>query len=266
MDKVFLDTAQNIYELIPAFSAESDGKNVILLLLEGNKTGIIKEIVDNNASFKCGLQGNGSWDFNCLFTDGKDDLQLMYDDFIADAGEIANNYEIDTSSIEIVKAVQEALNNEGYDCGTADGIAGSKTKEAIDTYKRDNNLNSNSDIDKELLDSLNISLDNKGTLPKQNVPYDVAYKVSFSGYGIYYLVDNDARTITIFTSDEPQAQSVCQYSGDFEDGIYFSWDGLDMEASYSWWDGEDVLIVKDAVGNKNEAKRISLSIVSNFIQ
>ncbi|WMM25637.1 peptidoglycan-binding protein [Tissierella sp. MB52-C2] len=39
-----------------------------------------------------------------------------------------------------IKKIQEKLNELGYDCGKADGIAGEKTKEAIKAFQKDNGL------------------------------------------------------------------------------------------------------------------------------
>ncbi|MCR5162127.1 MAG: peptidoglycan-binding protein, partial [Lachnospiraceae bacterium] len=39
-----------------------------------------------------------------------------------------------------VKDLQEALNEAGYDCGTADGIFGGKTEEAVKNFQKDENL------------------------------------------------------------------------------------------------------------------------------
>ena len=44
------------------------------------------------------------------------------------------------SDKETVQQVQEALNENGYDCGTPDGVAGAKTNAAIEQYKTDNGL------------------------------------------------------------------------------------------------------------------------------
>lgn len=41
---------------------------------------------------------------------------------------------------EDVKKIQEKLNELGYDCGTADGVAGKKTKAAIKKFQEDNGL------------------------------------------------------------------------------------------------------------------------------
>lgn len=55
-----------------------------------------------------------------------------------------------------VKKVQEALNKQGYDCGTPDGIMGKKTKAAIKDYQADHDLKVTGTINSKLLNSLNI--------------------------------------------------------------------------------------------------------------
>ncbi len=55
------------------------------------------------------------------------------------------------------KIVQEALNKKGFDCGTPDGVAGSKTAEAIKSYQKENKINVNGVITDELLESLGVA-------------------------------------------------------------------------------------------------------------
>lgn len=57
---------------------------------------------------------------------------------------------------ETVKAVQEALNDAGYDCGTPDGVAGNKTAAAIAAYQEDNGLDVTGEIDDELLEDMGL--------------------------------------------------------------------------------------------------------------
>lgn len=68
-----------------------------------------------------------------------------------------------------VKNVQKALNKLGYDCGTADGIAGKKTKAAIKKYQEDNDLKVTSTVDSKLLTSLNVKVvkDTSDSAPKK---------------------------------------------------------------------------------------------------
>lgn len=55
-----------------------------------------------------------------------------------------------------IKKVQQALNDKGYDCGTADGIAGQKTKNAINAYESASGITVNGIITDELLQSLGL--------------------------------------------------------------------------------------------------------------
>ena len=63
---------------------------------------------------------------------------------------------IDYSSPDVVKWVQQALNDAGYDCGTPDGIAGSRTANAISAYRKDMGLPDGTGIDQELYEFLKI--------------------------------------------------------------------------------------------------------------
>lgn len=58
---------------------------------------------------------------------------------------------------DTVKSVQEALNEKGYDCGTPDGLFGSKTGEAIGNFQESNGLEVSGEIDDALLAALGIS-------------------------------------------------------------------------------------------------------------
>ncbi len=57
-----------------------------------------------------------------------------------------------------IKAVQQKLNDSGYDCGTADGVTGKKTKAAIKQYQKDNDLKVTGTINKALLKSLDVTV------------------------------------------------------------------------------------------------------------
>lgn len=64
----------------------------------------------------------------------------------------------------IIQKVQQALNNLGYDCGAADGIAGEKTQNAIKKYQQDNGLTVSGEIDDSLLKALSIIITNNDYL------------------------------------------------------------------------------------------------------
>lgn len=55
-----------------------------------------------------------------------------------------------------IKKVQKKLIRYGYDCGSADGIAGSQTKKAVKKYQKDNDLTVTGSINAKLLKSLGI--------------------------------------------------------------------------------------------------------------
>ena len=90
---------------------------------------------------------------------------LIFMTLTAYADENQEDYLPDT-----VKAVQEALNDLGYDCGTPDGIAGSNTKNAIARYKKDRLFSElSSEITEELLASLRVK-----TTPQDEYLYEMA--------------------------------------------------------------------------------------------
>ena len=61
------------------------------------------------------------------------------------------------TDVSIVKAVQQALNDAGFDCGTPDGKAGSKTAAAITAFETEKKINVNGVITDELIEALGIS-------------------------------------------------------------------------------------------------------------
>lgn len=56
-----------------------------------------------------------------------------------------------------VKKVQKKLNRLGYECGTPDGIMGSKTKRALKKFQKDCDLEADGVIGKKTLQALNLS-------------------------------------------------------------------------------------------------------------
>ncbi len=98
-------------------------------------------------------ENEGSSDFLVLGREGATEEEWTeFASAVADekAGK-TKQYNSDT-----IKQVQEALNKSGHECGTADGIAGSKTKEAIKAYQSENSMEADGEIDEELLVSLGI--------------------------------------------------------------------------------------------------------------
>lgn len=59
-------------------------------------------------------------------------------------------------SSSMVRKVQNVLNDCGYNCGTADGVYGKKTKKALKKYQKDNGLKSNGVIGKSTVKAMGL--------------------------------------------------------------------------------------------------------------
>lgn len=66
---------------------------------------------------------------------------------------------MDLNSKAVIQAVQKALNESGFDCGTPDGISGPKTESAIKEYQASKGLEANGQISEGLLTSMGFSMD-----------------------------------------------------------------------------------------------------------
>ncbi len=67
------------------------------------------------------------------------------------------NYEYVTySDAETIKKVQEKLNAEGFECGTPDGVAGSGTYSALNSYQKEKGLPVVNAITDELLTAMGL--------------------------------------------------------------------------------------------------------------
>lgn len=58
---------------------------------------------------------------------------------------------------ELIRQVQQALNEKGYDCGEADGIMGPKSTQALMNFQTDNGLTADGIIGEEVKTALGIS-------------------------------------------------------------------------------------------------------------
>ncbi len=66
----------------------------------------------------------------------------------------SSDKKVSLTSKSTIKAVQKKLNSLGYDCGTADGIIGKKTKAAIKAFEKDNDLKADGLLDRTTYDLL----------------------------------------------------------------------------------------------------------------
>lgn len=60
---------------------------------------------------------------------------------------------------ENIQKVQELLNSAGYDCGSADGVPGEKTNNALLQFEKDHDLPETTDITPELIESLEAAIE-----------------------------------------------------------------------------------------------------------
>ena len=104
---------------------------------------IIKRLNDENRELRAqleALQGGGSGE-----TEGEEaDLP----------SEVVGTVYTDAA---IVRTVQQALNDAGFDCGAPDGKAGPKTAEAINAFETANGINVNGVITDELIEKLGVA-------------------------------------------------------------------------------------------------------------
>lgn len=68
---------------------------------------------------------------------------------------------IDFADKTVITVIQTKLNEAGFDCGTPDGVAGTKTKQAIKDYRAANGLAEGEAVDAELFNALTLDADEK---------------------------------------------------------------------------------------------------------
>jgi len=84
--------------------------------------------------------------------DGTLKLKYAECDFICERAYVDALYEY--TEKDIIKAVQEAMNTQGFDCGTPDGVAGKNTAKAISGFQAANGLNETGTATHETLKKL----------------------------------------------------------------------------------------------------------------
>lgn len=110
-------------------------------------------------------------------------------------------------SRETVQKVQQALNDAGFDCGTPDGAAGEKTKNAIEAYQQANGLEVTGEIDDDLVESLFFP-----TIPKEQEE----------------TITDESQTESGTVSTEPETEiyeinANGKYDGTTDEGNFFKW-------------------------------------------
>lgn len=175
---------------------------------------------------------------------------------------------------ETVKAVQQGLNDKGYDCGIPDGIIGKNTKKAISSFQEEHALIVSGTIDDELLIALGLKEEplNSSSLAtlitSDSVSYSTnsldkskegssgiyAYKSIGGIYDIYFVIDFEGGYVYSFT--EGNGNGICDRnkieSGNLNSVLMITYhDGEDMWSyglHFEWKNQPDHLVVQDNDG------------------
>lgn len=171
---------------------------------------------------------------------------------------------------ETVQKVQQILNNDGYNCGTPDGVAGKNTKAAISEYQKTEGLTVTGVIDDELLSAMGLIADetsnetvsekDEGQLPV--IPDGV--EIWIKDEQNYALFDDNTGTLTAYIDwlEEPVV-----FSYTIEDDQYIIDDNKaeikkaddEMEVTYF----EQGTITKYHRGNEEEYAKIVATFAEN---
>lgn len=149
---VLLAAAVTASPVVSAF----ENPTVITALAHGGKTDSKGGHKDNKN--KSGL---GTYHYHCdgysahLHSDGVCPYRAGASAATSSAGSKSVSTGVDT---ETVKAVQQALCDRGYDCGTPDGIMGEKSKNALMKFQEDNGLTVDGAVGEQVKTALGIGV------------------------------------------------------------------------------------------------------------
>lgn len=110
--------------------------------------------------------GLGSYHYHCgghpahLHTDGVCPYSSKTTTTSSSSKETKSSSSVTKSSgvdKDLIKKVQQALNDQGYDCGEVDGIMGKKSKQALKDFQADNGLTVDGIIGDQVKNALGIS-------------------------------------------------------------------------------------------------------------
>ena len=129
------------------------------------------------------------------------------------------------SDAEIIKVVQQALNDAGYNCGTPDGILGDGTRNAVKNYMESNGKSSNGEITEELVGMLNINDKIKTAKELSKYRTDISYEmlmrnpvdyintpVKFSGSVVQVINEGVGNNIRLAINSDSSLTIWCSYS------------------------------------------------------
>lgn len=177
MKKLVLALAMSVFLSLsvwqPALGAEAGGGDGSAQQIEELQKQLeelqstVNQLTEENASLKEQLEGAG-----------EQETEAPAPELPENVAKADTNTEYTDKSTVLL--VQQTLNNLGYNCGSADGVAGSKTKEQINAYEKDNGLTVNGTVTDQLLESLGIAdkvaEEAKKEAEKKDYSSDFSYK------------------------------------------------------------------------------------------
>ena len=119
---------------------------------------------------------------------------------------------IDLADKNIITVIQTKLNESGFDCGTPDGVAGAKTKQAVKDYRAANGLAEGEAIDYELFNALTLNEDEYkfveevSTVCEQTIPAAMTLQgITLYNYDLCISIDPGAAANEGAAETEPAA-------------------------------------------------------------
>lgn len=94
---------------------------------------------------------------------GNDSSQSQSDTQSTPQAQAAQSGPQQSQSSDTVKQAQQKLSQAGYDVGSADGVMGPKTQDAIKQLQQDKQLNATGELDQETLAALGVSEESAST-------------------------------------------------------------------------------------------------------
>lgn len=144
-------------------------------------------------------------------------------------------YAVDYYSADTVKEVQAALNEEGYNCGSVDGIIGNNTRAQIGAFRRDAHLGDNQEIDGALMWALGLT-DEPYWLPFQSTE-DSDNVISHLSDEYRSLTGQAYKDIGAVIQNIYDTGNYVRYGDDFEFGVRAVSDNGALLLTTALWDG-----------------------------
>lgn len=125
---------------------------------------------------------------------------------------------------ETIRQVQQALNEAGFDCGKADGIAGKATAGAVLKYQQAKGLTADGNINDELIESLGLAENENMTEPEEDSTYIEFDENAFDGKWVSF-----SEAFEIYVPADMEVEDAAALAGS-DDAQFDGIDGMDSRA------------------------------------